>query len=88
MEMIRILLVDDHPLVRKGMLAALQTEPDFQVVGECGNGAEAMQKFETLCPDITLMDLVMPVMDGIEAIKQIQSKYPNSKILVLTSFNR
>lgn len=87
MEMTRILLVDDHPLVRKGMLAALQTEPDFQIVGECGNGAEALLKFEALYPDITLMDLVMPVMDGVEAIKQILQKHPGSKILVLTSFS-
>jgi NarL family two-component system response regulator LiaR len=87
MKKIRILLVDDHPLVRKGMVAALLTEPDFEVVGECSNGEEALRNFEALDPDITLMDLVMPVMDGIEAIRLIQQSHPESKILVLTSFS-
>lgn len=85
--MIRILIVDDHPLVRTGMAAALLTEPDFQIVGECSNGEEALRSFEMLHPDITLMDLVMPVMDGIEAIRLIMQNQSDAKILVLTSFS-
>ncbi|NTU74976.1 MAG: response regulator transcription factor [Anaerolineaceae bacterium] len=86
MSKIKIMIVDDHPVVRKGMIALLQGEADMDVVGECGNGAEALEQYPRLKPDIVLMDLVMPVMDGIEAIQRIRADHPKARILVLTSF--
>src|SRR5688572_14550095 len=83
---IRVLLTDDHAIVRKGVRALLATERDIQVVGEAGNGAEAVAKAETLCPDVILMDLMMPELDGIEATRQITAKIPGARVIVLTSF--
>ncbi len=83
---IRILVVDDHPVVRKGIVAMLDTEPGLEVIGECSNGIEAVEKSLSLLPDIILMDLVMPEMDGVEAIRNIKAKQPELRILVLTSF--
>jgi NarL family two-component system response regulator LiaR len=80
------LLTDDHAIVRKGVRALLATERDIQVVGEACDGEEAVAQAETLCPDVILMDLVMPKLDGIEAISRIMSKLPGTRILVLTSF--
>lgn len=86
MNKIRILIVDDHPVVRKGMRAMLETEPGLQVVGEGKNGAEALEGFIAYRPDVILMDLVMPVMDGIAAIQKIRECDSRARILVLTSF--
>jgi NarL family two-component system response regulator LiaR len=86
MTIIRTLIVDDHPVVRKGMVAMLNTEPDIEIVGECSNGEEAITKSFELIPDVILMDLMMPKVSGIEAIKQILQKLPQIRILVLTSF--
>ena len=83
---IRILLTDDHAIVRKGVRALLTTEPDIQIVGEASNGAEAVAQAEALCPDVILMDLMMPKLDGIEATRQITAKIPGARIIVLTSF--
>ncbi len=83
---IRILIVDDHAIVRKGIRALLSTERDIQVIGEAGDGAEAVVQAQTLRPDVILMDLVMPKLDGIEATKQITAQQPGARILVLTSF--
>jgi NarL family two-component system response regulator LiaR len=83
---IRVLLTDDHAIVRKGVRALLTTEQDIQVVGEACSGAEALAQAEALHPDVILMDLVMPELDGIEATRQITSKVPGTHILVLTSF--
>jgi NarL family two-component system response regulator LiaR len=83
---IRVLLTDDHAIVRKGVRALLLTEKDIEVVGEAGSGAEAIVQAEALCPDVILMDLVMPELDGIEATRQITAKLPGTRILVLTSF--
>jgi NarL family two-component system response regulator LiaR len=83
---IRVLIVDDHGIVRKGTRALLDRIPDFEVVGEAGNGKEAVAQAETLRPDVILMDLMMPVMDGIEAIGLITAAQPDSRILALTSF--
>jgi two-component system, NarL family, response regulator LiaR len=86
-EMIRILVVDDHIVVRRGLIAMLETEPGMQIVGEAANGAEAVEQAWKLVPDVILMDLVMPVMDGIEATRQIKQEIPSVNILVLTSFS-
>lgn len=83
---IRVLLVDDHAIVRKGLRALLATEPGIEVVGEAGNGAEAIQATAALNPQVILMDLVMPEMDGIEATRTITDQCPRTRILVLTSF--
>jgi NarL family two-component system response regulator LiaR len=83
---IRVLLTDDHAIVRKGVRALLATERDIQVVGEACDGQEAVAQAEALRPDVILMDLVMPKLDGIEAISQIMAKLPSTRILVLTSF--
>ena len=83
---IRVLLTDDHAIVRKGVRALLTTEQDIQVVGEACSGAEALAQAEALHPDVILMDLVMPELDGIETTRQITSKLPGIHILVLTSF--
>ena len=85
-EVIKVFLVDDHAIVRDGIRAVLNTEPDFEIIGEATNGREAVSKVLSYQPDITLMDLVMPEMDGIEAIHQIIQKLPHARILVLTSF--
>jgi NarL family two-component system response regulator LiaR len=83
---IRVFITDDHPIVRRGIVDLLETEPDMQVVGEAKNGKEAVSAVLELKPDVVLMDLVMPEMDGIEAIIQIKSKDSQIRILVLTSF--
>lgn len=83
---IKVFLVDDHAIVRDGIRAVLNTEPGIQVIGEATNGREAVSKVLSYQPDITLMDLVMPEMDGIEAITQILQQQPQARILVLTSF--
>ncbi len=83
---IRVMITDDHAIVRKGIRALLATEKDIQVVGEASDGAEALAQAQSLTPDVILMDLVMPKLDGIEATKAITAKLPGAKILVLTSF--
>ena len=83
---IQVLVADDHAIVRKGIRALLATEPDIEVVGEAENGQEAVAEVERLEPDVILMDLVMPEMDGIEAIRHIVARQPEARILVLTSF--
>ncbi len=83
---IRVLIVDDHAIVRKGIRALLATEKDIQVVGEASDGAEAIAQANSLHPDVILMDLVMPKIDGIEATKQITAQQSGMRILILTSF--
>ncbi|RED66293.1 LuxR family two component transcriptional regulator [Cohnella lupini] len=84
---IRILLVDDHQIVLKGISFFLSMQTDFELVGEAHNGQEAVELVGELQPDIVLMDLNMPIMDGIEASKLIGERYPGVKVLVLTSFS-
>lgn len=83
---IRVLIVDDHAIVRKGTRALLDTEAGIDVVGEATDGHEAVAKAQQLDPDVILMDLVMPGMGGIEAIRTITAEQPEARILVLTSF--
>ena len=83
---VRVLIVDDHAVVRLGICALLGTEEDIQVVGEATNGLDALAQVDALQPDVILMDLVMPQMDGIEATRQIKARHPQVRILVLTSF--
>ena len=83
---IRVFIADDHAIVRKGIRALLSTEPDVDVVGEAGDGARAVERVLALRPDVTLMDLVLPGMEGTEAIARIRTTWPEARILVLTSF--
>ncbi|SFG38948.1 two component transcriptional regulator, LuxR family [Halobacillus alkaliphilus] len=84
---IRVMLVDDHLIVLRGLKFFLNTQTDINVVGEVENGKVALEKIEDLQPDVILMDLMMPVMDGVEATKEILKRYPESKIVVLTSYS-
>lgn len=85
-EKIRVLIADDHTVVRKGIRALLETEPGIEVVGEAADGEDALHRALALKPDVVLMDLVMPKMDGVQATKAIMERRPGVKILVLTSF--
>lgn len=83
---IRVLVVDDHAIIRKGMKAVLELVPDIELAGEAVNGKQAVKMEQELIPDVILMDLMMPEMDGIECIKQIKTQHPKARILVLTNF--
>lgn len=81
---IRILLVDDHPIFRAGLRALLESQPDVRVIGEAGNGAEAIARANELRPDIILLDISMPDVDGLEALRRMQADHVPGKVLVLT----
>ena len=81
-EVIRVYIAEDHQIVRRGIRQLLRTEAGIEVVGEASNGKEAVAGVEELKPDIVLMDLVMPVMDGIEAIRQIKAGHPSIQIFI------
>jgi DNA-binding NarL/FixJ family response regulator len=85
-KLIRILTVDDHPLLRKGIAALVNAEPDMKLVAEASNGREAIEQFRLHRPDVTLMDLQMPDLDGIEAISCIHGEFNNARIIVLTTY--
>nr|WP_305519547.1 response regulator transcription factor [Pseudomonas sp. Q11] len=80
------MVVDDHPLLREGIAAVLEAQSDIVLVGEATNGCEALQLFRSLRPDVTLMDLQMPEMDGIEAIHAIRAEFPLARIAILTTY--
>jgi DNA-binding NarL/FixJ family response regulator len=84
--MIRIFTVDDHPLLREGIAAVLESQPDMTLVGQACNGREAIEGFRRLRPDVTLMDLRMPDISGIEAITTIRAEFPGARIIVLTTY--
>lgn len=83
---IRILVADDHAALREGVASMVGPEPDMAIVGEAANGAEAMDAFRRLRPDVTLLDLQMPVMNGLEALIRIREEFPNGRIVVLTTY--
>src|SRR5712664_390995 len=84
--MIGVLSVDDHPLLREGIAALVNAEGDMKLVAEASNGQEAIEKFRLHRPDVTLMDLQMPALSGIDAIIGIRSEFPNARIIVLTAY--
>jgi two-component system, NarL family, response regulator len=84
---IRILTVDDHELLRDGIAAVLEGEADMTVVGEATNGLEAVDRYRTLRPDVTLMDVQMPEMNGIDAIRTIRAEFPQARLIVLTTYD-
>lgn len=83
---IRVLIVDDHPAVRQGLISFISKEADIKVVGEAANGQEAFEVCARTAPDVVLMDLVMPVTDGIEGVRMIKTRYPHTAVIALTSF--
>ncbi|HEY0503726.1 MAG TPA: response regulator transcription factor [Lysobacter sp.] len=84
---IRVLVVDDHPVLRDGVAAILEDRADMAMVGEARNGNEAIERFATLRPDVTLMDLQMPGMNGVDAINAIRAQHPHARIIVLTTYS-
>ena len=84
---IRVLVVDDHPVVCRGLAAILKTEPDMEVAGQAANGRQAVDLYRTLRPDVALMDLRMPVMSGVEAIREIRKEFKNAALVVLTTYH-
>src|SRR5208283_955153 len=85
-KMIRVLTVDDHPLLRKGIAALVNAEPDMKLIAEASNGEEAIKAFRSHRPDVTLIDLQMPGIDGIGAIGRIRDEFPNARIVGLTTY--
>jgi DNA-binding NarL/FixJ family response regulator len=84
---IRVLTVDDHPILREGIAAILETQSDMVLAGEAANGREGLEQFRRLHPDVTLMDVQMPDVDGIQAIRDIRKEFPGARIVVLTTYD-
>ena len=86
-KLIRVLTVDDHPLLREGIAALVNAQSDMKLVAEASNGLEAVEKFRLHRPDVTLMDIQMPGINGVEAISRIQTEFPGARIIVLTTYS-
>ena len=84
---IRLLIADDHPVVRDGLTAILSTQPDFEVVGEAASGVEVVEKMASLLPDVLLLDLEMPGMDGVEALRRMRAADPDARAIIFTAFD-
>lgn len=87
MNPIRVFIAEDHPMVRKGLIALLSSAPDIEVVGSAENGLEAVTALQSLQPDVTLMDLRMPILGGVEAIRRVRTATPDARFIVLTTFD-
>ena len=84
---IRILVADDHPIVRDGLIAILTTQPDFEVIGEAATGPQTVEQVTALRPDVVLLDLEMPEIDGVEALRQMRQLRPDTRVIVFTAFD-
>lgn len=87
MDKIRVLITDDHPMVRQGIRTFLERQADIEIVGEAATGTEALARTRELVPDLVLMDLKLPAMDGVTATREIKARYPNVRVIVLTAFD-